>query len=79
MEWGTLVATLGGGLIAVAGTVLADRLRTRQEHRRGLQARRQDVSTPSSSRRRARPTPNRAVSRSTAPRPPTWTKQAASR
>ncbi|WP_028815281.1 hypothetical protein [Streptomyces flavidovirens] len=43
MQWGTLVATLGGGLIAIAGTVLADRLRTRQEHRRGLQARRRDV------------------------------------
>ncbi|WP_274535326.1 hypothetical protein [Streptomyces sp. CB00455] len=35
MEWGTLVATLGGGLIAIGGTVLADRLRTHQEHRRG--------------------------------------------
>ncbi|MEU3460429.1 CchlQ [Streptomyces sp. NPDC006733] len=45
MEWGTLVATLGGGLIAIAGTVLADRLRTRQEHRRSLQARRRDVYT----------------------------------
>ncbi|MGA4847439.1 CchlQ [Streptomyces sp. G5(2025)] len=45
MEWGTLVATLGGGLIAIAGTVLADRLRTRQEHRRALQARRRDVYT----------------------------------
>ncbi|WP_327257199.1 CchlQ [Streptomyces sp. NBC_01244] len=40
-----MVATLGGGLIAMAGTVLADRLRTRQEHRRGLQARRRDVYT----------------------------------
>ncbi|OEJ30411.1 CchlQ [Streptomyces subrutilus] len=45
MEWGTLVATLGGGLIAIGGTVLADRLRTRQEHRRGLQERRRDVYT----------------------------------
>ncbi|MFE5730438.1 CchlQ [Streptomyces sp. NPDC056528] len=45
MEWGTLVATLGGGLIAIAGTVLADRLRTRQEHRRGLQERRREVYT----------------------------------
>ncbi|MEU2075496.1 CchlQ [Streptomyces sp. NPDC013489] len=45
MEWATLVAALGGGLIAIAGTVLADRLRTRQEHRRGLQARRRDVYT----------------------------------
>ncbi|MGW6979280.1 CchlQ [Streptomyces sp. NPDC054932] len=45
MEWGTLVATLGGGMIAIAGTVLADRLRTRQEHRRSLQGRRRDVYT----------------------------------
>lgn len=45
MQWGTLVATLGGGLIAIAGTVLADRLRTRQEYRRSLQARRRDVYT----------------------------------
>ncbi|MET9701195.1 CchlQ [Streptomyces sp. NPDC006529] len=45
MEWGTLVATLGGGVIAIAGTVLADRLRTRQEHRRALQPRRRDVYT----------------------------------
>ncbi|MGW3557219.1 CchlQ [Streptomyces sp. NPDC000963] len=45
MEWGTLAATLGGGLIAIAGTVLADRLRTRQEHRRGLQERRREVYT----------------------------------
>ncbi|MEW1905604.1 CchlQ [Streptomyces sp. NPDC086147] len=45
MEWGTLVATVGGGLIAMAGAVLADRLRTGQEHRRGLQERRRDVYT----------------------------------
>ncbi|MFC7924190.1 CchlQ [Streptomyces cinereoruber] len=45
MEWGTLAATLGGGLIAIAGTVLADRLRTRQEHRRGIQERRREVYT----------------------------------
>ncbi|MEU1088871.1 CchlQ [Streptomyces sp. NPDC005576] len=45
MEWGTLIAALGGGSIAIAGTVLADRLRIRQEHRRGLQARRRDVYT----------------------------------
>lgn len=45
VEWGTLVATLGGGLIAIGGTVLADRLRTRQEHNRGLLARRRDVYT----------------------------------
>ncbi|MFJ6793723.1 CchlQ [Streptomyces sp. NPDC091268] len=40
-----MVATMGGGLIAIGGTVLADRLRTRQEHRRGLQARRREVYT----------------------------------
>ncbi|MFC8587275.1 hypothetical protein ACFUGD_22410 [Streptomyces sp. NPDC057217] len=45
MEWGTLAATLGGGLIAIAGTVLADRLRTRQEHRRGIRERRREVYT----------------------------------
>ncbi|MET7388941.1 CchlQ [Streptomyces sp. NPDC005529] len=45
MEWGTLIATLSGGLIAIAGTLLADRLRTRQEHRRFLQARRREVYT----------------------------------
>ncbi|MEV7414763.1 CchlQ [Streptomyces sp. NPDC089919] len=40
-----MVATLGGGLIAIGGTVLADRLRTGREHHRGLQARRRDVYT----------------------------------
>ncbi|MBP2579592.1 hypothetical protein J3A78_000070 [Streptomyces sp. PvR006] len=32
MEWATLVTTLASGLIAIPGTVPADRLRTRQEH-----------------------------------------------
>ncbi|MGP3683223.1 hypothetical protein ACTVZO_00640 [Streptomyces sp. IBSNAI002] len=54
MERGTLVATLGGGLIAIAGTVLADRLRTRQEHRRILQGA-AGRCTRSSPRPRARP------------------------
>ncbi|GAA3897450.1 hypothetical protein GCM10022244_04670 [Streptomyces gulbargensis] len=45
MEWATLAATLGGALIAMAGSVLADRLRTRQEDRRGLQERRRVVYT----------------------------------
>ncbi|MFB7407316.1 CchlQ [Streptomyces sp. NPDC056202] len=45
MEWATLVATLGDGFIAIAGTVLAERLRTRQEHRRSLQTRRRAVYT----------------------------------
>ena len=43
MEWGTLVATLGGAVIAISGTVLADRLRTRQEADRGLGARRREA------------------------------------
>ncbi|MFF9868291.1 CchlQ [Streptomyces sp. NPDC013953] len=43
MEWLTLVATLGGAVIAISGTVLADRLRTRQETDRGLGARRREV------------------------------------
>ncbi|WP_392876543.1 CchlQ [Streptomyces sp. LN499] len=43
MEWGTLVATLGGAVIAISGTVLADRLRTRQEVDRGLGARRREA------------------------------------
>ncbi|MFJ8650290.1 CchlQ [Streptomyces sp. NPDC093546] len=43
MEWLTLVATLGGAVIAIAGTVLADRLRTRQEQGRGLGALRREV------------------------------------
>ncbi|MFG3355139.1 CchlQ [Streptomyces sp. NPDC048001] len=45
MEWGTLVATLGGAVIAIAGTVLADRLRTRQEADQGLGARRRELYT----------------------------------
>ncbi len=43
MEWGTLVATLGGAMIAISGTLLADRLRTRHEDDRGLGARRREV------------------------------------
>lgn len=43
VEWGTLVATLGGAVIAISGTVLADRLRTRHEDDRGLGARRREV------------------------------------
>lgn len=43
VEWGTLVATLGGAVIAISGTVLADRLRTRQEVDRGLGARRREA------------------------------------
>ncbi|GAA1188028.1 hypothetical protein F4556_001058 [Kitasatospora gansuensis] len=45
MEWGTLVATLGGAVIAISGTVLADRLRNRHEDDRGLGARRREVYT----------------------------------
>ncbi|MER5866518.1 CchlQ [Kitasatospora sp. NPDC002040] len=40
-----MVATLGGAVIAISGTVLADRLRTRQETDRGLDARRREVYT----------------------------------
>lgn len=43
MDWGTLLATLGGAVIAISGTVLADRLRTRQEDDRGLGERRRTV------------------------------------
>ncbi|GGX18862.1 hypothetical protein GCM10010353_37560 [Streptomyces chryseus] len=43
MEWGTLVATLGGAVIAISGTVLADQLRTRHEDDRGLGSRRREV------------------------------------
>ncbi|MEU8686378.1 CchlQ [Streptomyces sp. NPDC048611] len=43
MDWGTLVATLGGGGIAIAGTVLADHLRHRHENDRGAEARRRTV------------------------------------
>ncbi|MEU8915328.1 CchlQ [Streptomyces nigrescens] len=43
MDWGTLVATLGGGGIAISGTVLADYLRHRHERDRGAEARRREV------------------------------------
>lgn len=45
VEWGTLVATLGGAVIAMSGTVLADRLRNRHEVDRGLGERRREVYT----------------------------------
>ncbi|KQV14995.1 MULTISPECIES: hypothetical protein [unclassified Kitasatospora] len=40
-----MVATLGGAVIAISGTVLADRLRNRHEDDRGLGARRREVYT----------------------------------
>ncbi|MFI6766874.1 CchlQ [Streptomyces sp. NPDC050355] len=40
MDWGTLVATVSGGSIAISGTVLADYLRHRREDDRGAGARR---------------------------------------
>ncbi|MFF1477492.1 CchlQ [Streptomyces sp. NPDC058301] len=43
MDWGTLVATLSGGSIAISGTVLADFLRHRREDERGVGARRRAV------------------------------------
>ncbi|GFE19473.1 hypothetical protein Sgleb_75200 [Streptomyces glebosus] len=43
MDWGTLVATLGGGGIAISGTVLADYLRHRHESDRGAETRRRAV------------------------------------
>ncbi|WP_329396033.1 CchlQ [Streptomyces melanogenes] len=43
MDWGTLVATLSGGSIAISGTVLADYLRHRREDERGGGARRRAV------------------------------------
>lgn len=43
MDWGTLVATMGGAVIAISGTVLADRQRTRHEDDRGLQTRRREI------------------------------------
>ncbi|MCQ4079482.1 CchlQ [Streptomyces sp. RB6PN25] len=43
MDWGTLVATLGGAVIAISGTVLADHLRARHDDDRGLGARRREV------------------------------------
>jgi hypothetical protein len=43
VDWGTLVATISGAVIAIGGTVLADRLRTRHDDGRGRQDRRRDV------------------------------------
>ena len=43
MDWGTLVATVSGGSIAIAGTVLADHLRHRYEADRGVGERRRAV------------------------------------
>ncbi|PRH80158.1 CchlQ [Streptomyces solincola] len=43
MDWGTLVATVSGGSLAVVGTVLADRLRGRREDDRGDGERRRAV------------------------------------
>ncbi|WP_405020307.1 CchlQ [Kitasatospora sp. NBC_00070] len=40
-----MVATLGGAVIAISGTVLADRMRNRHEVDRGLDARRREVYT----------------------------------
>lgn len=43
MDWGTLVATVSGGSIAISGTVLADHLRHRREDDRGAGERRRAV------------------------------------
>ncbi|AEW99030.1 hypothetical protein [Streptantibioticus cattleyicolor] len=43
MDWGTLVATVSGGVVAMSGTVLADRLRNRHDDERGLETRRRAV------------------------------------
>ncbi|MGX1755459.1 CchlQ [Streptomyces lydicus] len=43
MDWGTLLATLSGGVIAISGTVLADHLRHRHEGERTSEARRRAV------------------------------------
>ncbi|MFB6438273.1 CchlQ [Streptomyces sp. NPDC056411] len=43
MDWGTLVATVSGGLIAISGTVFADRLRHRHETDRNSETRRRAV------------------------------------
>ncbi|MEU1625510.1 CchlQ [Streptomyces sp. NPDC020096] len=43
MDWGTLVATVSGGSIAISGTVLADYLRHRHEDDRGVGERRRSV------------------------------------
>ncbi|WP_327327890.1 CchlQ [Streptomyces sp. NBC_01210] len=43
MDWGTLVAAVSGGSLAISGTVLADYLRHRHEDDRGVGARRRAV------------------------------------
>ncbi|MFI7325587.1 CchlQ [Streptomyces rubiginosohelvolus] len=43
MDWGTLIATVSGGFIAISGTVLADRLRQRHERDREADERRRSV------------------------------------
>ncbi|MET8678604.1 CchlQ [Streptomyces sp. NPDC004647] len=43
MDWGTLVATVSGGSIAISGTVLADYLRHRHEDDRGVGEQRRAV------------------------------------
>ncbi|MEU9503705.1 CchlQ [Streptomyces sp. NPDC048196] len=43
MDWGTLVATVSGGLIAISGTVLADQLKQRHEKARSSAERRRAV------------------------------------
>ncbi|KPC60297.1 hypothetical protein [Streptomyces chattanoogensis] len=43
MDWGTLVATVSGGFVAISGTVLADHLRRRHESERSVEARRRAV------------------------------------
>ncbi|MGF7239314.1 MAG: CchlQ [Frankia sp.] len=43
MDWGTLVGTVSGAVIAISGTVLADHLHRRHDDDRGLVARRRDA------------------------------------
>jgi hypothetical protein len=43
VDWGTLAATISGAVIAICGTVLADRLRTRRDDDRGLAGRRREA------------------------------------
>ncbi|MCK9923105.1 CchlQ [Frankia sp. AgPm24] len=43
MDWGTLVATASGAVIAIAGTVLADHLRGRRDDDRGHLLRQRDA------------------------------------
>ncbi|MFG2211220.1 CchlQ [Streptomyces sp. NPDC048638] len=43
MDWGTLLATVSGGFVAISGTVLAERLRHRRESDRSSESRRRAV------------------------------------